>query len=113
MALPAPPRADEPVFFAAGNLRTVECGDGWVIFHRGSGRTHVLNDSAATILEMLGEAPRDAPRIAAELASHLGTDMEGLLVPVRDALADLAAVGLIDELQCGDGEAGAGELAPA
>ena len=46
-----------------------DCGDGFVVCHRPSGKTHVLNDASYRLLTELLQNPMDVAAIAAEFAS--------------------------------------------
>jgi len=43
-----------------------DCGDGFVVYHRPSGKTHLLNDASSRLLRELLQKPMDLATIAAE-----------------------------------------------
>ena len=53
-------------------------GDDHVVFHRPSGKTHLLNAAGYRLLTDILEKPSHAAAIAAQLASAGGTESEGL-----------------------------------
>jgi PqqD family protein of HPr-rel-A system len=71
-------------------------GDSAVVFHPGSGDTHLLNPLAAEALHALSESPLDA----GELTQHLALRMEGasseLAAQLRQLLQEFDDLGLIE-----------------
>lgn len=67
------------------------------VFNAASFETHLVNAAAAALLHAFAEAPRSAEQLADLLAELLGTEERGAAaVHVRDALARLESLGLVD-----------------
>ena len=71
-------------------------GDHWAAFSPSSGESHLINDTSAAILEMLGGgAPLTPAQICTELTAHVGAvavDAQGL---VGDAFRAFITAGLV------------------
>ena len=71
--------------------------DGVVVFNLLSGNTHVLNPTAARVLNVLNNAPMSGEELASKLASDNGIDFDKDLVErVQGLLANLDDLGLIE-----------------
>ncbi len=70
------------------------------IFHRPSGITHLLNEPAPQILEVLADAPLDRDALFARLAAdyELGDAQGDGMAMLRARLDELEAAGLVDRL---------------
>ncbi len=72
-----------------------------LIYHRGSGETHLLAPELLSILEVIRDEPRDVEAIVARLGELY--ELEADDGSVRDAVAarlqELVALGLADTLQ--------------
>jgi len=81
--------ADEVVWLALD--------DDYVLYHRGSGKTHFLNAASKYLLRDVLTAPKTAAEAAAELARHEGVAAEPkFVIVVRQTLEQLDHLGLID-----------------
>lgn len=71
--------------------------DEWVVYDRGSGRTHVLAPLTAALLGLVEAGPQAESRLAATVAEQLGQDVDaGLHQALRETLQQLQTAGLID-----------------
>lgn len=72
-------------------------GDGYVGYHRPSGKTHLLNEAGYRLLTELLLEPKDLATIAAEYdPGHQGTSSEDYLRRMRQMLRRLEQFGLIE-----------------
>lgn len=72
-------------------------GEGAVVFHGGSGDTHLLNPIAAEALHALAEAPADCRELARRLAAALELEsVEDLVGRLKPLLAEFNQLGLIE-----------------
>ena len=76
-------------------LRTEPVGAMWAVFSPLSGRTSLLNDLPAAVLELLESGPLSEEALFENLSSDSGTDVEMIQSLVRPALKDLSDAGLI------------------
>jgi PqqD family protein of HPr-rel-A system len=82
---------------AADDLVWFDCGDGFVVYHRPSGKTHLLNEASYRLMTELLQVPRDLHSIAREFApeSRENFDTE-YLEQLQSMLRRLAQLGLIE-----------------
>ena len=81
--------ADEVVWLALD--------DDYVLYHRGSGKTHFLNAASNHLLREVLTAPRTAVEAAEALARHEGVAAEPeLITVVTETLEQLDHLGLVD-----------------
>ncbi|HEC15091.1 MAG TPA: HPr-rel-A system PqqD family peptide chaperone [Sedimenticola sp.] len=74
-------------------------GDEYVVYHSGSGHTHLLNHTAATALRILQQTPAALPELCERLASEAGVEAGGdLSGALEELLADFARQGLIERV---------------
>ena len=72
------------------------CGDGFVIYHRPSGKTHLLNDASCRLLRDLLQEPMDLAAIAAEFEpGQDGSQSDDYLERMASMLRRLEQLGLI------------------
>ncbi|HJR71883.1 MAG TPA: HPr-rel-A system PqqD family peptide chaperone [Gammaproteobacteria bacterium] len=83
--------ADEVVWLALD--------DDYVLYHRGSGKTHFLNAASKYLLRDVLTTPQTAADAAAALARHEGVAPEPAFVTVvTETLEQLDYLGLIDRV---------------
>jgi PqqD family protein of HPr-rel-A system len=71
----------------------------YVLYHRGSGKTHFLNAASKHLLRDVLTAPKTAAEAAEALARHEGVAAEpALLAVVTKTLEQLDHLGLIDRV---------------
>ena len=75
---------------------------GWVAFSPKSGKTSVLNDESASILEVLRSGPTSADATAAQLGIETGLDSDHLLPLLQPHWQQLIDAGLIEPEVCSD-----------
>lgn len=68
------------------------------VFHRPSGTTHLLNEPAPQILEMLADAPLDAAALLDRLSRQYELDEAEGADMLYARLDELEAAGLVDRL---------------
>lgn len=79
------------------DLAWAELGDDYVLYHRPSGKTHLLNAASAALLRQVLLEPKDARSAARELADREGAEGHADFVDaVTAALAQLEHLGLIE-----------------
>lgn len=72
-------------------------GDGAVVYHRPSGKTHLLNEASVRLLIELLQEPLDLPAIAAEFdPGENGAPQEAYLDSLEQMLRRLEQFGLIE-----------------
>lgn len=85
-------------FTRAPGLLVDELGDGWVAYSPLSGISHLLNDSSAAILEILGDSlPMTASEVCRVLADDVERPCEEIERAVHGHWSDLVGGGLIRE----------------
>jgi PqqD family protein of HPr-rel-A system len=72
--------------------RQWEDADEWVVFHAGSGGLHLLNDSAARVLQVIEGQPHTLEALRARAVPGLAADPATL----HDLLESLDRLGLIE-----------------
>lgn len=79
------------------DLAWAEFDADFVVYHRPSGKTHLLNAASAALLRQVLLEPKDARAAAEELAAGEGAVGDaGFLAAVVAALAQLEHLGLIE-----------------
>ena len=79
------------------DLVWAEFDDGYVVYHRPSGKTHFLNAASAVLLTEILLVPRDAADAARELAALEQTDGDAAFAAaVADSLHHLEYLGLVE-----------------
>jgi PqqD family protein of HPr-rel-A system len=79
------------------DLAWAEFGADYVVYHKPSGKTHLLNAASAALLRRVLREPKDARAAADELAAEEGAVGDaGFLAAVAAALAQLEHLGLIE-----------------
>lgn len=74
-------------------------GDGAVVYHRPSGKTHLLNEASVRLLTELLQDPLDLPAIAAEFSpGEGGPSQEAFLESLDQMLRRLEQFGLIERV---------------
>lgn len=74
-------------------------GDGIVVHHRPSGKTHLLNDASFLLLTEILEEPQDLYSIAAEFETgESGSPRQAVLDSLADMLCRLEQYGLIERV---------------
>ena len=88
----------EPSWLACGadDLVWARLDDDFAVYHRPSGKTHLLNSASAVLLADVLRRPETAAAAAAKLANRERAEVdEAFLATVTDALAHLEHVGLV------------------
>jgi len=71
----------------------------FVVYHSGSGDTHLLNLLAATALQSLQQAPADLSELTAQIASRHGLEIdEDFQRSMEELVTELARLGLIEQV---------------
>ena len=74
-----------------------DCGDGFVVYHRPSGKTHLLNDPSYRLLTDLLQEPMDLAAIAAEFEpGQDGSQVDEYLERMALMVRRLEQFGLIE-----------------
>jgi len=82
---------------APGELRWVQWGDEWLLYHGASGDTHLLEPLAAEVLQALKRAPSTAAGLIEDLARDGDAETRRRLSDYIDSLcATLARLGVIE-----------------
>ena len=76
-------------------LRTEAVGTMWAVFSPLSGRTSLLSDLPAAVLELLESGPLSEEALFEHLSSDSGTAIEMSQSLVTPAIKDLADAGLV------------------
>jgi PqqD family protein of HPr-rel-A system len=76
-------------------LRLEPVGSMWAAYSPLSGRTSLLNDLSAAVLEVLDQGPASEEALFSTLSSDSATDVEMIQSLVTPAIKDLADAGLI------------------
>jgi PqqD family protein of HPr-rel-A system len=83
----------------ADEVRWLSLDDDYVLYHRGSGKTHFLNAASKHLLRDVLTVPRTAAEAAEALARHEGVVVEPAYVTVvARTLEQLDDLGLIDRV---------------
>lgn len=68
-----------------------------VVFHPGSGDTHLLNVVAGEVLESLQQSPADILELTSRVAARLDRGADPPLLPqIQELLKELDALGLVE-----------------
>lgn len=74
-------------------------GNEYVVYHSGTGDTHLLNKLAASVLESLKQAPSDIPSLSKQLASSFGIALDDeSRMAMAQLMKDMIKFGLIEEV---------------
>lgn len=73
-------------------------GGAWAVFSSSSGETHLLNDAAAALLELLEAGPANVIDLQFRLAEDMGISPEDLGPLVVEATEQLRHAGLVQRL---------------
>jgi PqqD family protein of HPr-rel-A system len=76
-------------------VRTQAVGEMWAVYSPLSGRTSLLNDLPAAVLELLESGPLSEQALFENLSSDSGTAVEMIQSLVVPAIKDLTDAGLI------------------
>lgn len=85
------------IYARATGLKMESLGDSWAVYSARSGDTVQLNNEAAAVVEMLGEAALDEKAIAALVAEEAGVDAQQVADQLRDLWPQLVALGFVDQ----------------
>jgi PqqD family protein of HPr-rel-A system len=83
------------VYRLADGVRLEPLGNTWASYSAVSGDTVLLNNEAASILELLADGPKDAACVAATLAASTATDLAEMNEKLRIAWDQLLLAGLV------------------
>ena len=83
------------LYSLASGVRLEPLDDTWASYSAISGETLLLNGEAASILELLEQAPMDAASVAAALASSAAMDLTEMNEKLRCVWDQLLSVGLV------------------
>lgn len=92
---------DEQILRRTPTLRSVEIGDDGLIYDAEHERSHVLNASAMRVWNAI-DGTVDVRQIVARLASDVAVEPEQLVDDVHQTIADLRAIGLLDQAALAD-----------
>lgn len=70
--------------------------DGEVVYHRGSGDTHLIDEAAADVLRALGRRPMDVGALASLVGPALDYPEADAEAYVRELLKELARLALVE-----------------
>jgi PqqD family protein of HPr-rel-A system len=74
-------------------------GDEVIVYHTGSGDTHLLSPAAAEVLRTLQRTPTNAKELTAQVAASLKTPPdEEFELHIEDVLATLNRLGIIERV---------------
>jgi PqqD family protein of HPr-rel-A system len=76
----------------------VDCDDAFVVYHRPSGKTHLMNHASSRLLRDLLREPRRLVDIAEALAQGAGPQSDEVLDSLQAMLKRFEQLGLVDRV---------------
>lgn len=80
----------------SADVLELDMGDGFILYNHDSSLVHHLNPTAALVWQVLDGAAT-VERLASEIADEYGVPMENVTMQVSSLIAELDAMGLVED----------------